>query len=140
VRRSGAIRPRGALDAVLAGSTPPPYWRKGLLYVGSGDGKVYALKASTGAKVWSYTTGSSVSSSPAVVNRVVYVGSNDWNIYALKASTGAKIWSYTTGDAIVSFPVVAKGVVYVGSEDKSIYALKASTGAKIWSYQTGEVP
>jgi eukaryotic-like serine/threonine-protein kinase len=34
----------------------------------------YALNASTGAKLWSYTTGGYVSSSPAVANGVVYVG------------------------------------------------------------------
>ena len=58
---------------------------------------MYALNASTGAKLWSYTTGSNVYSSPAVANGVVYVGSYDGNVYALKAGTGAKLWSYATG-------------------------------------------
>jgi outer membrane protein assembly factor BamB len=43
---------------------------------------VYALDAKTGAKLWSYATGNSVSSSPAVVNSVVYVGSYDGKVYA----------------------------------------------------------
>ena len=30
----------------------------GVVYVGSDDGKVYALSASTGTQIWSYTTGS----------------------------------------------------------------------------------
>ena len=51
-----------------------------MVYVGSGDGNVYALNASTGAQLWSYPTGTSLSS-PAVANGVVYVGSNDGNIY-----------------------------------------------------------
>ena len=58
---------------------------------------MYALNASTGAKLWSYLTGSDVVSSPAVANGVVYVGSSDDNVYALNARTGAKLWSYTTG-------------------------------------------
>ena len=62
---------------------------------------VYALDASTGAKRWSYTTGGSVITSPAVANGVVYVGSFDCNVYALDASTGAELWSYTTGDFLV---------------------------------------
>jgi outer membrane protein assembly factor BamB len=33
-------------------------------------------------KLWSYTTGSYVNSSPAVVNSVVYVSSEDGNVYA----------------------------------------------------------
>src|SRR5208283_256483 len=45
-----------------------------VVYVGSGDGNVYGLDASTGAILWSYATGSSVDSSPAVASGVVYVG------------------------------------------------------------------
>jgi len=52
------------------------------VYVGSFDTNVYALNAETGTKLWSYTTGSVVFSSPAVANGVVYVGSDDGNVYA----------------------------------------------------------
>ena len=75
-----------------------PAVANGVVYVGSDDNNVYALNASTGALLWSYTTGSTVVSSPAVANGVVYVGSSDDNVYALNASTGALLWSYTTGD------------------------------------------
>jgi outer membrane protein assembly factor BamB len=83
------------------------------------------LNAANGAKIWSYTTGDEVESSPAVVNGVVYIGSNDWNIYALNAVNGAKIWSYTTGNWVVSSPAVVNGVVYVGSDDGKVYAFGA---------------
>lgn len=52
----------------------------GVVYVGSGDGNVYALNASSGVKLWNYNIGSAFSS-PAVVNGVVYIGSWDGNIY-----------------------------------------------------------
>ena len=58
------------------------------------DHYVYALNAATGGYIWSYKTGSSVDSSPAVVNGIVYVGSEDHKVYALNAATGTKIWSY----------------------------------------------
>jgi 5-hydroxyisourate hydrolase-like protein (transthyretin family) len=54
-----------------------------VVYVGSFDNNTYALNAATGAKLWNYTTGDSVSSSSAVVNGVVYVGSWDMNVYAI---------------------------------------------------------
>jgi len=85
----------------------------GVVYVGSADHDVYALNAGTGALLWKYTTGWTVSSSPAVANGVVYVGSLDGNVYALKAGTGALMWKHTGGDS--SSPAVANGVVYVGS-------------------------
>src|SRR5579863_783265 len=109
----------------------------GVVYVGSDDYNVYALNASTGAKLWSFATGYYIYSSPAVVDGVVYVGSFDHNLYALNASTGAKLWSYGTGGVVYSAPAVANGVVYVGSEDGNMYALNAKTGAELWSFTTG---
>jgi hypothetical protein len=106
------------------------------VYVGSRDGKVYALNAATGAFIWSYTTGGFVESSPAVSGGIVYVGSNDHNVYALNAATGAFVWSYTTGDIVYSSPAVSGGIVYVGSDGKNVYALDAATGALVWSYAT----
>ena len=104
----------------------------------AGDGNLYALNASTGAKLWSYTTGGAVWSSPAVANGVVYVGSCDNNVYALNASTGAKLWSYTTGGDVYSpRPPWRMGWFISAPMDDNVYALNASTGAKLWSYTTG---
>ena len=44
-------------DRDLVDSSPAVV--NGVVYVGSNDHKVYALKASTGTKIWSYTTGDS---------------------------------------------------------------------------------
>lgn len=55
----------------------------GIVYVGSDDNNLYAFNATTGAKLWNYTTGGAVESSPAVANGVVYVGSEDGNVYAI---------------------------------------------------------
>jgi outer membrane protein assembly factor BamB len=94
----------------------------------------------TNQTLWSYTTGASVGSSPAVVDGVVYVGSDDHKVYALNVADGAFIWSYTTGEAVESSPAVIDGVVYVGSNDNKTYALNAATGALIWNYTTGSYP
>jgi len=94
-----------------------------VVYVGSNDGNVYALNATTGAFIWNYTTGNSVFSSAAVADGIVYVGSNDGNVYALNATTGIQVWVYTTGGPVEwSSPAVVCGVVYVGSEDGNVYA------------------
>jgi len=120
----------------------------GVVYFGSTDGAVYALNATTGTKLWSFTTGYLVDSSPAVANGVVYVGSWDGNLYALNASTGAKLWKYATesectgatlcGSGLVgTSPTVANGVVYFAAFDGNVFALNASTGALLWKYTTG---
>ena len=71
---------------------------------GSDDDYVYALNAATGAKIWSYATGSAVEDSPAVASGVVYIGSDNDYVYALNASTGSKLWSFGTGGEVYSSP------------------------------------
>jgi outer membrane protein assembly factor BamB len=83
---------------------------------------VRALKARTGARLWSYATGSQVESSPAVANGLVYIGSDDNRVCALDGRTGAKLWVYITGNSVFSSPAVANGMVYVGSRDGYVYA------------------
>ncbi|MGD0495985.1 MAG: PQQ-binding-like beta-propeller repeat protein [Candidatus Bathyarchaeia archaeon] len=111
----------------------------GIVYVGSWDGKVYALNATTGTRVWDYTTGRAVDSSPAVVGGVVFVGSWDGKVYALNATTGTQVWNYTTISHVFSSPAVVGGVVFVGSDDDKVYALNATTGTQVWNYTTGSL-
>ena len=81
------------------------------------------MNAATGAKLWNYTTGSGIDSSPAVVGGVVYVGSEDDNVYALNAANGIPLWNYTTRGNVYSSPAIVNGVLYVGSFDGNVYAL-----------------
>jgi outer membrane protein assembly factor BamB len=111
-----------------------------VVYINSNIGTIYALKASTGAKLWSFNPGGPVNdldSSPAVANGAVYISSANGNLYALNGTTGAKLWEFTTGSHIYSTPAVANGVVYIGSSHGTVYALNGTTGAKLWKFTTG---
>jgi outer membrane protein assembly factor BamB len=114
-----------------------PAVSNGVVYIGTGDGKVYALNASTGALLWKHTGGGGGFSSPTVSSGVVYF--NSAGVYARKASTGTLLWQYATGGPgnESSSPAVANGVVYVGSYAGNVYALDASTGALLWKYPAG---
>ncbi len=110
-----------------------------VVYVGSHDGRVYALGASNGTLLWSYMTGSSVTSSPAVFGGILYVGSLDRNVYALNASTGALLWNRTlTGGPVYSSPTVINGMVFISAHIR-VWALNASTGTIIWNYPTSQL-
>ena len=66
-----------------------PAVANGVVYVGSGDDKLYAFKAAgcgqpTCLPLWTATTGGEIYSSPAVANGVVYVGSLDDKLYAFE--------------------------------------------------------
>ena len=109
----------------------------GVVYIGSDDGNLYALNASTGQKMWSFSTGGvqPVLDAPAVELGVVYIGSYDGVLYALNAATGKQLWSFATGsNPIVGAPTVVNGVVYVsGGIPETLYALNANTGKMLWS-------
>ena len=65
----------------------PAIGSDGTVYVGSWDGKVYALNGSTGAKKWEFQTEGRVGSSPAIgFDGTVYVGSGDRKVYAIASS------------------------------------------------------
>ncbi len=112
----------------------------GVVYIGSEDGKVYALNASTGLILWSYLTNavpdSDVYSSPAVAGGVVYVGSGDGAFYALNATNGLQLWNYTTDNGFLSSPAVVDSVVYTGG-GLDVYAFDATNGTMLWNYPTG---
>jgi eukaryotic-like serine/threonine-protein kinase len=114
----------------------------GMVYIGSGDGNVYALDAASGALRWKFHTGNVVHASPAVANDTVYIGSWDSYFYALNAKTGLERWRFKTGEdhvisnqvGIQSSAVVSGGVVYFGCRDSQLYALDAATGTKKWAF------
>ena len=77
---------------------------------------MYAIDALTGTKVWNFTTGFSVGSSPAVADGVVYVGNDrGTSLLALDTATGRQVWNYPMGGIVYGTPAVADGLVYIGS-------------------------
>ena len=65
----------------------------GVVYIGSDDGKLFALNAFTGAQIWNRTLGELTTSSAMVVDGVVYVSVWEGRNYALNASNGETLWS-----------------------------------------------
>src|SRR5258708_23684741 len=63
----------------------------GVVYVGSTDGRVYAVDAASGMRRWAFPTKGPVNSSPAVFSDTVYFGSVDGNFYAVNPATGKEI-------------------------------------------------
>lgn len=108
----------------------------GTIYVGSGDGKLYAINPD-GTKKWSFATSSGIQASPAIASDgTVIFGSFNGKIYSLNAN-GVKKWEYSTSGSIHSSPMIGgDGTIYVGSYDGKLYALTPD-GVKKWSFTTG---
>ena len=116
-------------------SSPVAYM--GNLFIGSSDGAVLSLNATSGDINWQYQTSAPIISSPTVAYGCIYIGSEDNNIYCINATTGQRLWTARTNFWVCSSPIVVYGNVYIGSEDYNIYCFDALSGAKKWSYETG---
>jgi len=107
-----------------------------LVYAGSNDGTLYAVRADSGKQAWSYTTGGAIGSAPLALGGVVYLGGDDGYLYAFDARTGHIRWKFHTG-GIVHSPVGGGGLVYVGSADAHLYAVDVATGRPRWQFTAG---
>jgi len=116
-------------------SRSSPLVSKGLVYVGGGDGKLYALRAKTGEVEFAARTGGSqIISSPALADGVAYVTSEDRSIYAFNARNGRKLWSFEARGPLEETPAVADGKVFLSDGvGGRLYALDAMTGEEQWS-------
>ena len=107
-----------------------------LVYIGWGNGNLYALSCVTGRVKWKYNTGYTLSHA-IFKDGTVYVGSSDGTFYALDGTTGTLKWKFYDQQIFYTAPHVNNGVVYVGFYLPSpfkdgVYAINAQTGSLIW--------
>ena len=135
----------------------------GLAYIGSDDGKLYAVDIKSGQAQWQFKSGARIASSPAVANGSVFFESYDGNFYAVDAASGTLKWKFATEgerrfagrnlhgtlpkgetmpdpfDFFLSSPAVWHGSVFFGSGDGNVYVLDAASGSLKWKFATGDV-
>ncbi|MEJ7715147.1 MAG: PQQ-binding-like beta-propeller repeat protein [Thermoleophilaceae bacterium] len=146
----GASKPTGFVTAMSA-RTGREKWRfrgqpfesspllvKGIVYVGSWDGRVYAIRARTGRKVWSYDTGSRVNTSAAYSKGRIFIANNGGSVYSLNARTGKLAWKGSQAtEFFYAAPAVAYGRVFIGSTDGTMYAYGQRSGRLLWAKRLG---
>jgi outer membrane protein assembly factor BamB len=101
------------------------------------SGRVVALDADSGKRVWEHRTGFPVFSSPSVAGGLVYVGEgfhqdSACKLFALRAEDGAVAWSFETRSHVESSPHVDGGRVVFGAGDDGVYCLDALRGKEVW--------
>lgn len=136
-----AVRPDRSIaweHRARAGFEGPPAIEDGVVYIGSEDGFLYALKLSDGKEIWSYDSKEELGTRPAVSGGVVYFASLQDTVFAVDAISGKWKWHHhrearhgfsIRGSADV---VVDAGIVYGGFSDGTVAALDASTGRALW--------
>ena len=119
------------------------------LFVGSGDGSLYAIDRATGRTVWRFRAGSPVDAAPAVAGGLVVAATLSGRIFAVEERSGQLRWSLHAGPALplntavagnwdlwASSPVVVGQTVVIGGPDGVIYALDLRGGQVRWRANT----
>jgi outer membrane protein assembly factor BamB len=116
---------------------------RGVLFLGSSSGNLYAVAANSGQVLWKKAELDCVRSPPAFVmapgGPLLVTGSKFGTIRGLDALSGAERWQFHTGDRITGSPAILDGKpprAFVGSYDRKIYALGASDGSALWQDTT----
>lgn len=111
------------------------------VYVGAGDGRVYALSLADGKQRWSYDAGEEMGTRPVVAGGAVYVMSLQDTLFALDARTGEWRWIHRReakgidrGFTIrgAARAVIQGGLVYGAYSDGFVAALETATGQVRW--------
>jgi len=119
-----------AKTSQLSASSSTPAIFNGVVYFGSGDANLHAVKVSDGTEIWSVHTGANVTSSAAVAsgNSMVYVGSEDGLLYAFNASTGALVWERSIGVAVDVSPALGpEGALWIASGSGQVLRIYPQT-------------
>ncbi|MEO8450583.1 MAG: PQQ-binding-like beta-propeller repeat protein [Gemmatimonadota bacterium] len=119
------------------------------VFIGSGDGYLYAIERAAGRVVWRFAAGGAVDASPAVAGGLVIAATLTGRIFAVDEVAGRLRWSMRTGPALplngpraagwdlyASSPVVAGKTIVIGGQDGGVYALDLTTGRLLWRAET----
>ncbi|MEW6607305.1 MAG: PQQ-binding-like beta-propeller repeat protein [bacterium] len=133
----------GREDYIWCNSSPVIF--KDTCYVGSVEGKLYAINIDSGKIIDNYSTSGSIISSPLIKDEIIYFGSNDGKLRALKILRSGKLelkWAYPwTGslEPIRCKPTIFANKVYFTAGKYYIYAVDIQSEELSWAYDTSEI-
>jgi outer membrane protein assembly factor BamB len=112
------------------------------VFVGAGDGRLYAIDAATGKLQWSFKANDIVHTTPVIADGKVVFGSSDGFLYALDQSNGNLVWKFKSvghtnfpAGEMQGSPVISQGRVFIGSRDYNLYSVDLKHGYGHWNKQ-----
>lgn len=113
------------------------------IFLGSENGKIYALDAETGKLDWQAKIKGEVLSSPAIDSGVLVVNSSSGVMKAFNASNGDELWKIDQETPAltlrgISSPAISSGGVFIGTPDGNLSVYILENGQQGWSAMVGE--
>lgn len=127
-------------SALLAGG---PTAGMNKIFVGSENGKIYALDAKTGDLIWQGKVKGEIITAPAIDSGILVVNSASGEMKAFNATTGEEVWKIEQDVPPLtlrglSAPVIASGGVIVGTSSGNVTVYLLEKGQEGWSTPVGE--
>lgn len=109
----------------------------GLVMVGTGEGHVIALNATSGEELWTGQASSEVVTPPVGDSNVIVVASGDGKLTGLSAVDGARKWSFGREVPPLSLrggatPLVTAGLVVHGFQNGRLVGAALNNGLEAW--------
>jgi outer membrane protein assembly factor BamB len=114
---------------------PTPTIAEGVVYVGSGDGSVHAVDATSGKRIWRAAVTGKVRVTAIVDPTRVIVGTVDNFLYALDRKTGADLMKWDSRGPIVTAPALIDDKLIVGNRNGLLAARNFVSNAVVWRMQ-----
>ncbi|MHC4600306.1 MAG: PQQ-binding-like beta-propeller repeat protein, partial [Planctomycetota bacterium] len=119
--------------------TAPPTLHEGIAYVGTREGRVFAIDIAEGKVLpgWPFKAEAPITTTPVIHGDLLLAGGESGHLTALDRRGGTFSWKISVGGAIRSKPFTIGYTVYLGADDGALYALDIPGRAIRWVFQTG---
>jgi outer membrane protein assembly factor BamB len=112
---------------------------KGVVYIGSSEGKFRAVSLDSGKPLWTFEgIGDFVETKPIIYEDKVIFGAWDCYLYALDKNSGSLKWKWSNGKSetlyspAACWPVASDGKIFIVAPDRYMTAIDARTGKTVW--------
>ncbi|MFQ5958479.1 MAG: PQQ-binding-like beta-propeller repeat protein [Alphaproteobacteria bacterium] len=118
----------------------PPVVAAGQVYALDARGRVSAVDAASGRRIWRVDTlpkedaKDAFGGGLAFAGGRVYVATGTGDVVALDPAEGREIWRRSVGGPARAAPAVSDGKVFVVTYDNQLFALDAGDGRELWSH------
>jgi outer membrane protein assembly factor BamB len=104
------------------------------LYIADAEGRIQAMDATNGNKIWSVDADTRITGGPGFGENTVLVGTAEAETIAFSAEDGEELWRATVSSEILSAPQKAHNTVVVLTGDGKIFGLSGNKGKRLWIY------
>jgi len=112
------------------GFVSSPLVRNGMVYAGSFDRMLQAVRVGSSTAEWMFEGGNWFWATPVMIGDVMYAPCLDGKLYALSAGSGQAVWAepFEASGALATTPVVMGDQLGVVTKDGDVYVVDVATG------------